>query len=98
MTHEGPSGGHVAPAPEQSPPKKRHAELGPIPAPPDPGSRRSRRRPIMTVETHPVRPQHRTSQPTKRVAGPRRAASRTIVASVVAGALVAPVLVLVLFP
>jgi putative intracellular protease/amidase len=25
MTHEGPSGGHVGPAPEQSPPNKRHA-------------------------------------------------------------------------
>ena len=25
MTHEGPSGGHAGPAPEQSPPNERHA-------------------------------------------------------------------------
>ncbi len=52
----------------------------------------------MTVQTHTTRRQHRTSQPTKHGAGPRRAAGRTIVASVAAGALTALVLVLVAFP
>jgi pimeloyl-ACP methyl ester carboxylesterase len=44
------------------------------------------------------RRQHRTSQPRKPLAEPRPAAGRTIVASVVAGALAALVLVLVVFP
>src|SRR4051794_5348724 len=52
----------------------------------------------MTIETHPTRPQRLMSQPSKRVAGPRRTAGRTIVASIVAGGLAALVLVLVVFP
>ncbi len=52
----------------------------------------------MTVQTHITRRQHRTSQPTKRGVGSRRAAGRTIVTSVAAGALAALVLILVVFP
>jgi pimeloyl-ACP methyl ester carboxylesterase len=52
----------------------------------------------MTVQTHTTSRQDRTSRSTRSVAGPRRSAGRTIVASVVAGALTALVLVLVVFP
>ena len=57
----------------------------------------STRRPTMSVQTHTAR-RRRTSAPTAPVTEGRRGAGATIVASIVAGALLALVLVLVVFP
>ena len=52
----------------------------------------------MTVQTHTARRQHRASQSAKPLGEPRRGAGRTVVASVVVGAVAALLLVLVVFP